>query len=105
MAANHGATSTTDAMTDPRPRVTNKIGNAQQTSVVSVVVNPTNVLRRSVRISPSQWAGWTGMVIDRAESDQTRSGFGGGEGGWSRWSARSTTRTGVVNKSTACGWN
>src|SRR6188768_407826 len=56
MAVNHGAISTTDAMTDPRPRVTNTIGNAQHTSVVSVVVNPTSVLRRSVRISPLQGA-------------------------------------------------
>jgi hypothetical protein len=42
-----------DAMTDPRPRVTNKMGNAQQTSVVSAPVSPTRLLTRSVRISPS----------------------------------------------------
>jgi hypothetical protein len=39
-------------MTDPRPRVTNKTGNAQQTSVVSTVVNATIALPRSVRMSP-----------------------------------------------------
>jgi hypothetical protein len=40
-----------DAMTDPRPRVTNRIGNAQQTSVVTALVSPTTALRRSRRIS------------------------------------------------------
>ena len=38
-------------MTDPRPRVTNSTGNAQQTSVVSTVVNATMALARSVRMS------------------------------------------------------
>jgi hypothetical protein len=35
MAANHGSVATVDAMTEPRPRLTNKTGNVQQTSVVS----------------------------------------------------------------------
>src|SRR5436305_4141036 len=39
------------AMTDPRPRVTNRIGNAQHTSVVTALVSPTTALRRSRRIS------------------------------------------------------
>ena len=41
----------TDAVTDPRPRVTKRIGNAQQTSVVRAVVSPTMLLTRSVRMS------------------------------------------------------
>ena len=38
-------------MTDPKPRATNKIGNAQQTSVVTALVSPTMALTRSRRIS------------------------------------------------------
>ena len=51
--ASHGAAETTDAMTDPRPRVTKTIGNAQQTSVVSDDASPSNVLSRSLRMNPS----------------------------------------------------
>ena len=40
-----------DAIADPRPRVMNRIGNAQQTSVVTALVIPTTALRRSRRIS------------------------------------------------------
>src|SRR5262245_7754671 len=46
--------STIDAMTDPNPRVTKRIGNAQQTSVVSTVVSPTIALARSARMSSLQ---------------------------------------------------
>ena len=40
-------------MTDPRPRVTKKIGNAQQRSVVSVDASPRSEVIRSMRMSPS----------------------------------------------------
>ena len=53
MTASHGATDTADAMTDPKPRVTNKTGNAQQTSVVTEDASPTIELIRSGRIDPS----------------------------------------------------
>src|SRR5687767_14930209 len=47
----HGAAVPADAMTDPRPRVTNRIGNAQHTSVVRADTRPTTLLIRSTRIS------------------------------------------------------
>src|SRR5262245_6833266 len=40
--ASQGAVETADATTDPRPRVTKKIGNAQQTRVVSELTTPVN---------------------------------------------------------------
>jgi hypothetical protein len=40
--ASQGAVETADATTDPRPRVTKNIGNAQQTSVVSELTTAVN---------------------------------------------------------------
>jgi hypothetical protein len=45
------AVSMSDAMPDPRPRVTNRIGNAQQTRIVAALVSPTTALRRSRRMT------------------------------------------------------
>lgn len=47
---------TADAMTDPRPRVTNRIGNAQHTSVVRADTSPITLLIRSTRILASPGA-------------------------------------------------
>ena len=51
-SASQGAVEIADATTDPRPRVTKKMGNAQQTSVVTEDANPRNVLARSVCMRP-----------------------------------------------------
>jgi len=47
MTTSHGAAVTADATTDPKPRVTNSIGNAQQTSVVTDVASAVIVVTRS----------------------------------------------------------
>ena len=52
MTASHGAVERADATTDPRPRVTKRIGNAQQTSVVNDESSPNRLLARSARIMP-----------------------------------------------------
>ncbi len=46
-AINQGATSSVDATTEPRPRLTNTIGNVQQTSVVTDDAKPTTLVTRS----------------------------------------------------------
>ena len=77
----------TDAMTDPRPRVTNRIGNAQHTSVVRAVVSPTMLLTRSVRMSlpPGDWE----REI-RSVRNQMRSGGSERFGGRGKARARSS---------------
>ena len=62
-------------MTDPRPRVTNRTGNAQQTSVVSTLVNPSSVLARSERMSsPNAGRGPAAKLVSStcAKSDAKR---------------------------------
>jgi hypothetical protein len=61
----------TDAMTDPRPRVTNRIGSAQHTSVVTALVSPTTVLKRSRRISLLPTTDWTRTEM-RPHTDHLR---------------------------------
>ena len=46
MAISQGAASSVDAMTEPKPRLTNRIGNVQQTSVVSDDANANTVKMR-----------------------------------------------------------
>src|SRR5688500_18090585 len=71
MTASQGAADTTEAMTDPRPRVTNRTGNAQQTSVVSDDARPRTVLTRSVRIDPSFWThAYTSRPGGKDKSDE-----------------------------------
>ena len=79
MTASHGAADTADAMTDPRPRVTNRIGNAQQTSVVSAEASPITELSRSGRMYPS--AQLTRGVNWRRERIRSEGRFGGNAAG------------------------
>jgi hypothetical protein len=52
MAISQGAASSVDAMTEPRPRLTNRIGNVQQTSVVNDDASANTVKMRG-RMIPS----------------------------------------------------
>jgi hypothetical protein len=57
--ASHGAVETAEATTDPRPRVTKNIGNAQQTRVVSELTTAVNATTcsRCMCVQPlSPWA-------------------------------------------------
>jgi hypothetical protein len=47
MAISHGATSSVDATTEPRPRLTKTIGSVQQTSVVTDEARPTTLVTLS----------------------------------------------------------
>jgi hypothetical protein len=49
--ARAGIAETADETTDPRPRVTNNTGNAQQTSVVIDDASPVSALSRSREIN------------------------------------------------------
>ena len=72
MTANQGATVTAEATTDPRPRVTKRIGNAQQTSVVIEDASPTTLLTRSVCIVPHSRSGATlRPLTERVQSSRT----------------------------------
>src|SRR5437764_10498098 len=51
--ASQGAMSTADAMTEPRPRLTNTIGSVQHTSVVNDDASPNSASRRVRMIPPS----------------------------------------------------
>jgi hypothetical protein len=74
MVINHGATSSVDAMTEPRPRLTNTIGNVQQTSVVRDEASP-NIVRMRGRIEVLLVRAWTCRETTvRQQREEIRSG-------------------------------
>jgi hypothetical protein len=67
---NHGATSSADATTEPRPRLTNTIGSVQQTSVVTVDSRPATAEILEFMIPPRIDNVSGALVKSRWESDQ-----------------------------------